>query len=66
MCISSANEGKTKVRWAIVVGQIVQRWTSENNIFLKGSPYSVLDLDEMIVKSPCIEASKKYSRHGCV
>jgi len=65
MCVSSTNERKTQVRWATTVGQKVGRRVSANNTLPKRSPCHVLDSDEMIVRSWCLKASKKYSGDGC-
>jgi hypothetical protein len=65
MSVSSANEGKTQVRWVAIVGWKVRRKASANNIPPKGSPCCVLDSNEMIVKSLCLEAFDKYSGDGC-
>jgi len=64
MCVSFANERKTQVEWVVVIGWKVRKWTSANNIPSKGSPYCVLDLDEMTVKSPCLKAFEKYNENG--
>jgi hypothetical protein len=64
MYISSANKGKTQLGWATVMGQKTRRWASTNNIPPKGSPCQVPNLNEMTVKSLCLEASKKYSGDG--
>jgi len=55
MCVSSANEGKTQVRWVVAVKQKVRKWASANNTPSKGSPYHVLDWNEMIMKSLCLK-----------
>jgi hypothetical protein len=65
MCITFANDGKTKVRWAGTIGWRAWKWTNANNTPPKGSQYHVQDLDKMNVKSPCLKASKKYSGNGC-
>jgi hypothetical protein len=61
MHVSFANEIKTQVRWATTVGWKVQKWASANNTCPKGSPYHVPNLDQMTVKSLCLEASEKYN-----
>jgi hypothetical protein len=63
MCISSANEGKTQIRWVIVIRQRVRRWA--NNTPPKNSFYHVLGSNEIIMKSSCLEASEKYNGDGC-
>ncbi len=63
MCISFANERKTQIGWVVAIGWRTWKWTSVNNIPPKGSPCCVLDLDEMIVRSLCLKASKKYSEN---
>jgi len=52
---------KTQVKWDVAIGWKAWRWISANNTPPKRSPCHVLDLDEMIVKSLCLEASKNYS-----
>jgi hypothetical protein len=64
MYISLANEGKIQVGWVNVVGRKVWWWANVNNIPPKGSFYHVLNLDEMIVRSSCLEVSEKYSGDG--
>ncbi len=66
MCISSTNEGKTQVGWSITIGWGTQKWVSANNTPPKGSPFHVLDSNEMIVGFPYFETSKKCSENGCV
>jgi hypothetical protein len=66
MCVSFANEGKTQVGWIVVVGWRVQRWTSVNNTPPEESPCCVSDLDEMIMKSLCLEAFENYGGDGRV
>jgi hypothetical protein len=61
MCVSCVDK-KKKVRWAI--RRRMQKKTSANKIFPKGSPYCVLELDEMIMKSSCLVTSEKYSGDG--
>lgn len=53
ICVSLVSEGKTQVRWAIIIEQKVQRCVKVNNAPPKGSPCHVLNLDEMIMKSSC-------------
>ncbi len=65
MCVSSANEGKTQVGWVVAIGWKAWKWASANNTPPKGSPYHVLDSNEMIVKSPCLKTSKIYNGDGC-
>jgi len=65
MCISSINEGKTQVGWAVAVGQKAQRWVSVNNTPPKASPSHVPNSIEMIERSVCLETFKKYSGNGC-
>jgi hypothetical protein len=65
MCISSTNEGKTQVGWAVAVGGRAQKWANVNNTLPKGSPSHVPDSNEMIERSLCLEALKKYSGNGC-
>jgi hypothetical protein len=60
MYISFANEGKTQVGWITIVEQKTWRWASANNTLPKGSPCCVLDLNEMTMKSMCLETSEKY------
>ncbi len=64
MCVSFANERKTHVKWVVVVRQITQRWVSANNTPPKRSPCHVQDLNEMIMKSMCLEISEKYNGNG--
>ncbi len=45
MCVTFTKNRKTQVGW--VVRRRVQRWIIANNIFPKGTPYRVLNLDEM-------------------
>ncbi len=58
ICVPSSNEGKTQVRWVVVIGWKVRKWTRANNVLLNGYPCHVLDFDEMIMKSPCRETWK--------
>jgi hypothetical protein len=64
MCISSTNNEKTQVGWVVEVGQKARRWTNVNNTPLERSPRHVLNSNEMIVRSLCLETSKKYSGDG--
>jgi hypothetical protein len=59
MCISFTNEGKTQVGWVATVRQKSQRSVNANNTLPKGSPYHVSYLNEMTMKSPCLEAFEK-------
>jgi hypothetical protein len=64
MCVSFVNEGKTQVNWAITVGRKARKWVNANNTPPKGPPCHVLDLDEMTVKSLCLETFEKYNEDG--
>ncbi len=64
MCIPFINEWKTQVKWVVVIRHKGQKWANVNNILCKGSLYYVPDLNEMIVKSPCLKTFKKYSGNG--
>ncbi len=64
MCIPFTNEGKTQVKWVVAIGHKGQKWVNVNNISYKRSPYYVPDLNEMIVRSPCLKTFKKYSGDG--
>jgi hypothetical protein len=66
MCISFANEGQTQVGWVVIVGWRMQKWTNVNNTPPKGSLCHLPHLNEMTVKSSCLEAFEKYSGNGCV
>jgi hypothetical protein len=61
MCVSSANERKTQIGWVVVVGWKAQKWTNVNNYPWKRSPCCILDSDEMVMKSLCLEVLEKYS-----
>jgi hypothetical protein len=37
ICVSFANEGKTKIGWVAVIGRKTQRWAKTNNIPPNGS-----------------------------
>jgi hypothetical protein len=63
MCVSFANKGKTQIGW--VVGQKVLKWVNVNNTPPKGSPYCVLDLNEMTMRSLWLEVYEKYNGDGC-
>jgi hypothetical protein len=65
MSISFANERKMQARWVAAIGWKIWKWPSANNTLPKGSPCHVQDLDEMNVRSSCLEAFKKYSGDGC-
>jgi len=58
------SEGKTQVGWATIVRRKTQRCTKVNNTPPKKSPYCVLNLNEMPMKSSCQEVWNKYSGDG--
>ncbi len=53
ICISSTNEGKTQVKWAVIVRWKVWKWIRINNFPPNGSFCHVLDYDEMTMRSSC-------------
>jgi hypothetical protein len=61
ICVSLVSEGKTQVRWAIIIERRVKKCVKVNNVPPKGSPCHVLVLDEMIMKSSCWET---YNEDG--
>ncbi len=65
MHVSFTNEGKTQVGSAIIIGEKMWKWINANNTPPKGSPCHVPNLNEMTVRSPCLEVSKKYSGNRC-
>jgi hypothetical protein len=63
MCVSFTNEKKTQVGWVATVGRKMWKWISANNTPPKGSSCHT-NSNEMIVRSPCLEASEQYNGDG--
>ncbi len=61
ICESLVSEGKTQVKWVVVVGQIVRWCIKVNNVLPKGSPYHVWNSINMIMR---FHAYKKYNGDG--
>ncbi len=58
ICVSFANEGKTQVKRAAIVGWKMQKWVRSNNIHPNGSPCCVPNFNKMTMRSPCSETLK--------
>jgi hypothetical protein len=56
ICVSSAKERKTQVRWVVVIRWKVRIWAKENNIPPNWSPCHVPNFNEMTMRSLCREA----------
>jgi len=56
ICVSSTKEGKTQIRWAIIIGRKMHKWTRVNNIPSNGFPIVYLTLTKWLwnphVKKP--------------
>ncbi len=64
MHVSFTNEGKTQVGWVTIIGQKMWKWVNASNTPPKGSPCCVPNLNEMTVKSPCLEVYENYNGNG--
>jgi hypothetical protein len=58
--------GKTQVGCVVIMGRTARRCGRTNNVFPNGSPYCVLNCDEMTMRSPCWEAWEKHNGDSCV